>query len=83
LNALRRSFELALIMVVVWLTMLLVFVVVDKVVVPISIPKPNYVFVFLEAVVKLVAASVIALVWLGFWSFLVKIYREKTKPSGE
>jgi len=82
-NAFRRSFELTLIMIVVWLSMLLVFIIIDRVVVPISIPKPNYVFRLLEAVIKLAAAGAIALAWLGMWSYLVKIYRRKAKPSGE
>jgi len=75
-NVFRRSFELIVIMVVAWITMLLVLIFVDQFIVPITFSRSNYFLILVEAIVKLFLAGIIALIWLGFWSFMVEYYKK-------
>lgn len=75
MKAWERSRELIGIMIIGWITLLIVLIVIDKVIVPISIPKPNYLYVFIEGLIKLIGAALIALIWLAFWKALVNQYK--------
>ena len=77
MRAFERIRELMGIMILGWITLLLAFIAIDRIIIPISIPKPNYLFAVLEGLIKLIGAGIIALLWLLFWKTLVKYYKIK------
>lgn len=77
MRALRRSRELMVIMLLGWITMLLTLIAIDRIIIPISLPKPNYLFAVLEGLIKLVGASMIALLWLLLWRMMIERYKVK------
>jgi len=81
-RVIERSCELIGIMILGWITMLLAFIAIDRIIVPITIPKPNYLFAVLEGLIKLIGAGIIALIWLLFWRSLVKYYKVKVLGKG-
>lgn len=77
MNGFERSKELIGIMILGWITMLIALIAIDRIIVPITIPKPNYLFAVLEGIIKLLGAGIIALIWLFTWKTLVKYYKLK------
>lgn len=77
MNRFERSRELIGIMILGWITMLIALIAIDRIIVPITIPKPNYLFAVLEGIIKLLGAGIITLIWLFTWKTLVKYYKLK------
>ncbi|GEM_PF-1174472 len=78
MRAWKRSFELIVIMVIAWVTMLIAIIAADQLIVPIRFPRTGYFMVLIEAIVKLLLAGLIALAWLLLWIYMVEWYKKWT-----
>jgi hypothetical protein len=73
---LNSKYVLGLILItfVVWLTMILCLVVVYSLLPSMEFSSTGYIVELLEAVLKLLVAGFVLLVWLYSWNMLVKLY---------
>jgi len=82
---LRRLLPLAGIMVLVWGLMLLLFIAIEKLIVPIPTLPEGLGGPLATGVVKALLALALALLWLYAWHGLTKLYRRRalrsTSPS--
>jgi len=79
MKTIHRIWELASIMIVVWIMMMAMIVVIDKVVVPMKIPVSGWAAAIIDATFKLIISGVIAGFWLWLWIMLVQKYVERNK----
>ena len=77
MKTIERIKELAIIMITEWINMIIMLILIDRQVVPITLPGIGYMKILLEAVVKILLSGAIALGWLYLWRSLVKIYIKK------
>lgn len=78
----RRALPVAGMMVLVWGLMLLLFIAIEKLVVPIPTLPESLGGPLATGVVKALLSFSLALLWLYVWHSLVKLYRRRAlKPS--
>ncbi|MCX8169168.1 MAG: hypothetical protein N3E39_03010 [Candidatus Methanomethylicia archaeon] len=78
MKILNRIIDLALIMIIVWFSMLIMLIAIDIIVVPMNLPIKSVYEVLIEALIKLMISGIMALSWLWLWVMLVQRYIKKT-----
>ena len=73
-----RIVPLALIMVMIWVAMLLLFIVIQRLIAPIPALPPYLGGAFATGLIKAVLSFSLALAWLYLWHTLVQVYRRRS-----
>ncbi|MCD6155048.1 MAG: hypothetical protein J7J22_04710 [Candidatus Verstraetearchaeota archaeon] len=73
----ERVKELALIMIIAWISMIIMLIIIDRFIVPITLMKKGYMMLLFESLLKITLSSIIATGWLYLWRNLVKRYIKK------
>ncbi|HDO20711.1 MAG: hypothetical protein NDF56_06985 [archaeon GB-1845-036] len=73
----ERVKELALIMIIAWISMIIMLIIIDRFIVPITLMKKGYMMLLFESLLKITLSSIIAAGWLYLWRNLVKRYIKK------
>ncbi|RLE56386.1 MAG: hypothetical protein DRJ30_02285 [Candidatus Methanomethylicota archaeon] len=73
----ERVKELALIMIIAWISMIIMLIIIDRFIVPITLMKKGYMMLLFESLLKITLSSIIAVGWLYLWRNLVKRYIKK------
>lgn len=79
MKTINRIWELALIMVVVWVMMMAMIVFIDKIIVPLTISIDSPYATLIDSIFKLMVSGFIAVVWLWVWVVLVQKYIGRNK----
>lgn len=79
MKTINRIWELALIMVVVWVMMIAMIVFIDKIIVPLTISIDSPYATLIDSIFKLMVSGFIAAVWLWVWVVLVQKYIGRNK----
>jgi len=78
MKTLNRIWDLALIMVAVWVMMIALIVMIDKMVVPLKISVDGGATkTILEALIKLMISAFMAMSWLLIWVKMIQKYIER------
>lgn len=78
MNSIKRAYELILIMIIAWTTIIIFLFIADRYIVPIKLPGYGYMKALLESILKLTLSGALAMVWLQLWIQLIKRYVKRT-----